>query len=67
MGPHAGELISQVTQAMTAGIGLGKVGATVFPYPTVAEALRRAADAMNRERLTPAARRAFGLFFRATG
>jgi pyruvate/2-oxoglutarate dehydrogenase complex dihydrolipoamide dehydrogenase (E3) component len=67
VGPHAGEIISQVTQAMTAGIGLGKVGAAIFPYPTLAEALRKAADAMNRERLTPAARRAFGLFFRATG
>lgn len=65
--PHAGELISQVTQAMTAGIGLGRIGATVFPYPTMAEALRRAADALNRDRLTPAARRAFRLFFRATG
>lgn len=67
VGPHAGELISQVTQAMTAGVGLGKVGAAIFPYPTLAEALRKAADAMSRERLTPAARRAFGLFFRATG
>lgn len=62
---HAGELVSQVTQAMTAGIGLAKVGTAVFPYPTVAEALRKAADAWNREKLTPAARRAFGLFFRA--
>ncbi|HEX6039707.1 mercuric reductase [Longimicrobium sp.] len=65
--PHAGDLVSQVTQAMTAGIGLGKIGATVFPYPTVAEALRRAADALNRDRLTPTAKRAFRLFFRATG
>jgi pyruvate/2-oxoglutarate dehydrogenase complex dihydrolipoamide dehydrogenase (E3) component len=65
--PHAGEVISQVTQAMTAGIGLGKIGAAVFPYPTLAEALRRAADALNRDRLTPAARRAFRLFFRALG
>jgi pyruvate/2-oxoglutarate dehydrogenase complex dihydrolipoamide dehydrogenase (E3) component len=62
---HAGDVISQVTQAMTAGIGLGKMGTVVFPYPTVAEALRRAADAWNRGKLTPAARRAFGLFFRA--
>lgn len=65
--PHAGDVISQVTQAMTAGIGLGKIGTVVFPYPTVAEALRKAADAWNRGKLTPAARRAFGLFFRARG
>lgn len=63
--PHAGDVISQVTQAMTAGVGLGKVGTVVFPYPTVAEALRKAADAWNRGKLTPTARRAFGLFFRA--
>ncbi|HST61490.1 MAG TPA: mercuric reductase [Longimicrobium sp.] len=63
--PHAGDVISQVTQAMTAGIGLGKIGTVVFPYPTLAEALRKAADAWNRGKLTPAARGAFGLFFRA--
>jgi pyruvate/2-oxoglutarate dehydrogenase complex dihydrolipoamide dehydrogenase (E3) component len=62
---HAGDVISQVTQAMTAGIGLGKIGTVVFPYPTVAEALRKAADAWNRGKLTPMARRAFSLFFRA--
>lgn len=64
---HAGDIISQVTQAMTAGIGLSKLGETIFPYPTSAEALRKAADAWNRGRLTPAARRAFQLFFRARG
>lgn len=65
--PGAGDLVSQVTQAMTAGIGLGKIGSVIFPYPTVAEALRKAADTLNRDRLTPVARRAFGLFFRAVG
>jgi pyruvate/2-oxoglutarate dehydrogenase complex dihydrolipoamide dehydrogenase (E3) component len=65
--PHAGDLISQVTQAMTAGIGLGKVGAAIYPYPTLADALRRAADVLNRDRLTNTTRRAFGLFFRARG
>lgn len=65
--PHAGDVISQVTQAMVAGTGLGTIGTVVFPYPTVAEALRKAADAWGRGRLTPAARRAFRLFFRAVG
>lgn len=63
----AGEIISQVTQAMTAGTGLGKLGETIFPYPTRAEALRKAADAWRRGKLTPTAKRAFGLFFRARG
>lgn len=64
---HAGEIISQVTQAMTAGTGLGKLGETIFPYPTTAEVLRKAADAWRRGKLTPTAKRAFGLFFRARG
>jgi pyruvate/2-oxoglutarate dehydrogenase complex dihydrolipoamide dehydrogenase (E3) component len=62
---HAGDIISQVTQAMTAGIGLGKVGESIFPYPTQAEVLRKAADTWRRTRLTPLAKSAFGIFFRA--
>ncbi|HVH13269.1 MAG TPA: hypothetical protein VM759_09470, partial [Longimicrobium sp.] len=65
--PHAGDVISQVTQAMVAGMGLGTIGTVIFPYPTVAEALRKAADAWGRGRLTPAARRVFRLFIRAVG
>jgi pyruvate/2-oxoglutarate dehydrogenase complex dihydrolipoamide dehydrogenase (E3) component len=61
---RAGDVVSQLAQAMTAGLGLGAVGETVFPYPTEAEALRRAADRWRRGKLTPTARRAFSLFFR---
>lgn len=50
--PHAGELIAQVTQAMTIGVGLEALSGVVFPYPTVAEALRKAADARKRAKLT---------------
>jgi pyruvate/2-oxoglutarate dehydrogenase complex dihydrolipoamide dehydrogenase (E3) component len=64
---HAGELISQITQAMTAGIGLAKLGETIFPYPTRAEIIRKAADSWRRRKLTPAARRGFALFFRLLG
>lgn len=62
--PHAGDLIAQITQALTLGVGLEKFGDVVFPYPTTAEALRKAADARRREKLTPRAERAFGVFFR---
>jgi pyruvate/2-oxoglutarate dehydrogenase complex dihydrolipoamide dehydrogenase (E3) component len=62
--PQAGDLIAQVAQAMTLGIGLEKLSGVVFPYPTTAEALRKAADARRRERLTPRTRRMFGLFFK---
>ena len=61
---HAGDIISQITQAMVAGTGLGKLGETIFPYPTQAEAIRKAADQWRRGKLTPLARSAFATFFR---
>lgn len=56
---HAGETISELTLAMTAGIGLGKVASTIHPYPTQAEAVKHVADAYNRTRLTPRMRSLF--------
>jgi pyruvate/2-oxoglutarate dehydrogenase complex dihydrolipoamide dehydrogenase (E3) component len=61
---HAGEIISQITQAMTAGIGLGQLGKTIFPYPTQAEAIRKAADQWRRKKLTPFAKSVFDTYFR---
>lgn len=58
----AGDLISQLSQAMTLGVGLTALGDVIFPYPTVAEALRKAADARRRERLTDRTRSLFTLF-----
>ncbi len=56
---HAGELISELTLAMQGGLGLGTLGATVHPYPTQAEAIRRVGDLHARTRLTPFVRKAF--------
>ncbi len=64
VGPNAGEIISQITQAMVIGTGLSKLGEVVFPYPTLAEAVRKAADQYGRRKLTPLARRLFGMWFR---
>lgn len=50
---HAGEMISELTLAMTAGLGLTTIARTIHPYPTQAEAIKKAADAYNRTRLTP--------------
>ncbi len=50
---HAGDLISEVTTAMVSGIGLGSFAGVIHPYPTHAEAIRKAADAYNRTKLTP--------------
>ncbi len=51
--PHAGDLISEITLAMTHGLGLKKIGSTIHPYPTQAEAIRKLGDQYNRTRLTP--------------
>ena len=49
----AGDLISEITLAMTHGLGLSKIGSTIHPYPTQAEAIRRLGDQYSRTRLTP--------------
>ncbi len=49
----AGDLISEVTLAMTNKIGLGRIAATIHPYPTQAEAIRKLGDQYNRTKLTP--------------
>ncbi|MBI4386080.1 MAG: FAD-containing oxidoreductase, partial [Elusimicrobia bacterium] len=61
---HAGEMISEVTLAMTAGVGLGKIAGTIHPYPTQAECVKRVADAYNRTRLTPLVKSVLGGWLR---
>ena len=50
---NAGDMISEITLAMTQGIGLKDIGNTIHPYPTQAEAIRKLGDQYNRTRLTP--------------
>lgn len=52
VGHRAGEVIAAPTLALRHGLGLDRVAATVFPYPTYGEAIRHAADAHVRARLT---------------
>ncbi len=54
---HAGEMISEVTMAMTCGAGLRSIAQTIHPYPTQSEAIRKTADAYQRTRLTPGVQR----------
>jgi pyruvate/2-oxoglutarate dehydrogenase complex dihydrolipoamide dehydrogenase (E3) component len=49
---HAGEMISEITLAMCGGLGLKTIAETIYPYPTQAEAIKKAGDAHNRTRLT---------------
>ncbi|RNC71063.1 MAG: mercuric reductase [Desulfuromonadales bacterium] len=61
---HAGEMIGELTLAMTTGMGLGAIGRTIHPYPTQAEAVRKLADAWNRTRLTPTTKKVLDLIVR---
>lgn len=56
---HAGETISEITTAMTHGLGLRKLASVIHPYPTQAEIIKRAADAFNKTRLTPRIQKLF--------
>jgi pyruvate/2-oxoglutarate dehydrogenase complex dihydrolipoamide dehydrogenase (E3) component len=64
VGPHAAELISQVTQAMVTGTPLGRLGDVIYPYPTYSEGLKATAGAFTRTRLTPRVQRLFEAWFR---
>jgi pyruvate/2-oxoglutarate dehydrogenase complex dihydrolipoamide dehydrogenase (E3) component len=62
--PHAGELIGHVAHVMRRRGTLADLSATIFPYPTYAEALRKAGDTYRRSLLTPAARWFLRKYFR---
>ncbi len=49
----AGDMIGEIVLAMTQRIGLGKIANAIHPYPTRAEAIRKAGDLYQRTRLTP--------------
>jgi pyruvate/2-oxoglutarate dehydrogenase complex dihydrolipoamide dehydrogenase (E3) component len=61
---HAGEMINELSLAMTAGLGLSAIGRTIHPYPTQAEAIKKLADAYNRTRLTPFVKKLFAAWLR---
>jgi pyruvate/2-oxoglutarate dehydrogenase complex dihydrolipoamide dehydrogenase (E3) component len=53
---HAGEMIGELVLAMTGGLGLKALSATIHPYPTQAAVLKQLGDAYQRTRLTPTVR-----------
>lgn len=61
--PHAGEIISELTLAMTHNLGLKAIVDTIHPYPTVAGSIRRVGDLYNRTRLSPMVGKVFGAWF----
>lgn len=58
---HGGEMISEVTTAMIAGMGLSKLANVIHPYPTQAEAIKKSADTYRRTLLTPRTKTFLGL------
>jgi pyruvate/2-oxoglutarate dehydrogenase complex dihydrolipoamide dehydrogenase (E3) component len=50
---HAGEMINDISLAIGSGLGLGTLAHVIHPYPTQAAAIKMAADAYQRTRLTP--------------
>ncbi len=59
--PHAGEMISEITTAIVHKIGLSKMSSVIHPYPTEAEAIKKAADTYRRTLLTPRSKALLGL------
>jgi len=53
---HAGEIISELSLAMVTKQGLTALSGVIHPYPTQAEAIKKAADAYRRTLLTPRAK-----------
>ncbi len=63
VGRHAGEMIHELSLAMVAGIGLGRISDVIHSYPTQAEAIRKVADQYRRSKLTPAFRKLLTRWF----
>lgn len=56
---HAGDLISEISLAMTNGLSLGSIANTIHPYPTQADAIRKVGDEYNRTRISPFVKKLF--------
>jgi pyruvate/2-oxoglutarate dehydrogenase complex dihydrolipoamide dehydrogenase (E3) component len=57
---HAGEMVGEISVAMAARMGLGKLASVIHPHPTQAEAIRQCGDGCNRTRLTPTVKKWMG-------
>lgn len=60
---HAGEMIGQLTQAITAGLKLSALSSTIQPYPVQSDALKKLGDAYMRTKLTPLVKTIFEQWF----
>ena len=60
---HAGEMIGELTLAITTGQKVSALASTIHPYPTQAEVLKRIGDDYMRQRLTPTLKKIFERWF----
>jgi pyruvate/2-oxoglutarate dehydrogenase complex dihydrolipoamide dehydrogenase (E3) component len=58
---HAGESISEITTAIVHNLGLSKLSSVIHPYPTQAEAIKKAADTYRRTLLTANTKKLLGI------
>jgi pyruvate/2-oxoglutarate dehydrogenase complex dihydrolipoamide dehydrogenase (E3) component len=56
---HAGEMLGELTLAITAKQSVGVLSSTIHSYPTQAEVLRKIGDAYMRTKLTPTVKKVF--------
>ena len=59
---HAGDLIGELSLAMTAGLRMDVLARTIHPYPTVGEVAKKLGDAWMRRKVTPRVRQLFTTF-----
>lgn len=64
VGSHAGESIGEAVLAIKQKLQVGDLSGVIHPYPTQAEAIKRAADLQYRSRLKPWMRRLLEKYFR---
>ena len=60
---NAGDMLNEITLAMTAKLGIGALAKTIHPYPTQSEIIKRLADQFSRRRLTPTVKWLFAKWF----
>ncbi len=60
---HAGDMISELSVLMKAGLGLKTITGTIHPYPTQAEVVKKVANAWRKTTFTPRAKTILSKWF----
>ena len=61
---HGGEMISEITTATIAKMGLSKLSSVIHPYPTQASVIKQAADTYRRTLLTERTKKLLGFLYK---